>query len=133
MNKIRIDERGAALVMVLWIIVLLVLLGTILSAQLLTTTKQMKRQEESAIKTDIINMATIYVSTYIKQNGGTDGLNEEALPDIIAKVPTDIEIDNYKAELKPELQEDKSQIELTVTVEINDSESTEVKYISVSK
>ncbi|MFP7477936.1 hypothetical protein [Terribacillus saccharophilus] len=133
MRKIRNDETGAALVMVLWIIVLLVLLGTILSAQLLTTTKQMKRQEESAIETDIMNMATVYVSAYIKQNAGTDSVKEEELSTLVNNVPKSINIDGYDASLTPKLQLDQNQIELTVNVRINEKESSEIKYIPISK
>ncbi|WP_175072895.1 hypothetical protein [Terribacillus sp. AE2B 122] len=133
MHKIKDEEKGAALVMVLWIIVLLVLLGTILSAQLLTTTKQMKRQEESAIETDILNMATIYVSTYMKQNGGTDGVKEEELSTLVNNVPGSINIDGYEVTLTPVLQLDQNQIELTVSMKINEIESSNIKYIPISK
>lgn len=133
MYKIKNEEKGAALVMVLWIIVLLVLLGTILSAQLLTTTKQMKRQEESATMTDITNMATVYVSTYIKQNGETDGIKEDGLSALVNNVPKSIDIDGYKVFLTPKLQLDQNRIELTVSVKINEKESNEIKYIPISE
>ncbi|QXE00567.1 hypothetical protein [Terribacillus sp. DMT04] len=132
MSKIN-NEKGAALVLVLWIIVLFVVLGTILFAQLLTTSKQMVKQEEAAAETDIINMSVVYVSTYLKQQGGEDGITEKELTSLLHTVPNPIIIDEYTATLsKPELEE--SQIKLTITVsDEKGNERTEVEYIPISK
>jgi type II secretory pathway component PulK len=128
------NEKGAALVLVLWIIVLFVVLGTILFAQLLTTSKQMVKQEEAAAETDIVNMSAVYVSTYIKQHSGDDGITEKELTSLVSNVPTSIIIDEYTATLKldPELEE--NQIKLAVTVsDKNDNKRTEVEYIPISR
>jgi flagellar basal body-associated protein FliL len=132
MSKVN-NEKGAALVLVLWIIVLFVVLGTILFAQLLTTSKQMVKQEEAAAETDIINMSVVYVSTYLKQQGGEDGITEKELTSLLRNVPNSIIIDEYTATLsKPELEG--SQIKLTITVsDEKGNERTEVEYIPISK
>ncbi|WP_077308356.1 hypothetical protein [Terribacillus halophilus] len=128
------NEKGAALVLVLWIIVLFVVLGTILFAQLLTTSKQMVKQEEAAAETDIINMSAIYVSTYLKQHGGTEGITEKEMSSLVNNVPDSINIDDFTATLRPKLELDKNQIELTVIVsDKNDNKRTEVEYIPISR
>ncbi|MCM3224340.1 hypothetical protein [Terribacillus saccharophilus] len=114
MNRIH-NEKGAALAIVLWIIVLFVVLGTILFAQLLSTTNQMNRQGESTAESDIANMSAIYVSAYLKQNGGSDGISSKELSSLIDDMPDLITIDQYDVELGPEVEEDQIILNLEIS------------------
>ncbi|MFP7493483.1 hypothetical protein SFC66_06810 [Terribacillus saccharophilus] len=121
MHKI-LNEKGAALAMVLWIIVLFVILGTILSAQLMTTTNLMNKQEESTVESDIANMSAIYVSTYLKQKGESGSINQQDLPMLIADMPPSIKIDSYDVSLNPQLELELNQIRLDLVIRHNKEE-----------
>ncbi|PAD36431.1 hypothetical protein [Terribacillus saccharophilus] len=116
------NERGAALVLVLWIIVLLTILGTILFSQLLTTTLQMNKQEEATLESDLSNMATLYVSTFINQKNAT----HDSLEETLGQLPKEIEIDNNKITLEANVNENnENEILLDITFDATDGHRRE--------
>lgn len=122
MHKLH-NEKGAALVLVLWIIVLLTILGTILFSQLLTTTLQMNKQEEATIESDLSNMATLYVSTFINQQNAT----RDSLEETLGRLPEQIEIDNNTIKLKANINENnENEILLDITIDETEGHRTEI-------
>ncbi|MEC0303399.1 hypothetical protein [Terribacillus saccharophilus] len=122
MHKLH-NEKGAALVLVLWIIVLLTILGTILFSQLLTTTLQMNKQKEATIESDLSNMATLYVSTFINQQNAT----RDSLEETLGRLPEQIEIDNNTIKLDANVNENnENEILLDITIDETEGHRTEI-------
>lgn len=122
MHKLH-NEKGAALVLVLWIIVLLTILGTILFSQLLTTTLQMNKQEEATIESDLSNMATLYVSTFINQQNAT----RDSLEETLGRLPGQIEIDNNTIKLEANVNENnENEILLDITIDATEGHRKEI-------
>jgi predicted PurR-regulated permease PerM len=121
------NQKGAALVLVLWIIVLLSILGTILFSQLLTTTHQMNKQEEATLESDLTNMAAIYVSTYINQTDAT----QDTISGIIDGLPDQIVIDQHSVGLEARIN-DTNENEILLEISIEDVEGEKIKIIPLS-
>ncbi|MFS0561870.1 hypothetical protein AB1K91_14090 [Terribacillus sp. 179-K 1B1 HS] len=128
MYRLR-NERGAALVLVLWIIVLFTIIGIILFSQLATTSRQMNKQEAATLESDLSHMAAVYVSTYIKQEAGSNSMTQEKLTEILKSLPERITIDQRDITLAAAVESD--HINVTVGILIDKENVQRVETIPI--